>query len=241
VGGTIFHERGITPLEISFFFLGFSLFLLAPFAVRNGLFTKVKQVWRILLIYSCVNTVLVLSQFTALALGLSAGVTALLLYLQPVWTILFGRIFFKERIDLVRVGVIVLALTGMVLVINPFQSNLTSGSQLISGTPTIVLGEIVAIIGGVCLSLWIILGKKMRLGTISDPVQLTFVVRGSSLIPIAIISIVAYTFGTTLFLASPSIIVPNLLPLFLYSVIAGTLPDLIFYIGVKTVSPSRRE
>src|SRR5579875_2043581 len=120
VGASILSSHGLSMLDISFFFLFLSLFPLAPFAARKGsLFFQFSSNWRYLTFYSLVNTCLLLSQLGSIALGLPPATVALLLYTQPAWTVIFGRVFFQERINGTRIIIIILALVGAFLVTDP--------------------------------------------------------------------------------------------------------------------------
>ncbi|MCL4519705.1 MAG: EamA family transporter [Thaumarchaeota archaeon] len=99
VGASLLSKNGVPVLAISFFFLAFSLVVLAPFALKRGFNNRIKSSARFLLAYGLIGAFLVLSQFASLSLGVSPAITALLLYTQPVWTVVFGRLFLSEKID----------------------------------------------------------------------------------------------------------------------------------------------
>ncbi len=207
VGGSLLSKRGFSVLDISFFFIFFSILVLAPFSVKKDrkVFSIMKSNWKFFLSYALVNLFILLSQFGSLALGLNPPVVALLLYTQPIWTIIFGRFAFKETITSIKLGIIVMALIGVFLLMNPFsllaKSQSPSAGGLLPST-NLLFAEFLALIGGVFLSLWVILGKKGRANRIKEPVSLTFAVRTFSLIPIGVVSLVAYVFRTGLFLSS---------------------------------------
>ncbi|MHB8566261.1 MAG: DMT family transporter [Nitrososphaerales archaeon] len=232
VGASLLTKNGLTALEISFFFLFLSILPLGLVVAltREGFLGRVRSSSRYLALYAGANTFLVLSQFSSISLGLSPAITALLLYTQPVWTVIFGRIFFNDTIDRSRIGVILLALAGIALITNPV---LPTGGPL---NVKVIVSEGLALTGGIFLAIWIILGKKGRLGAFKDPLELTLAVRGSTLIPIALISISSITFYPTLFLSNPGIIWSNLLWLFAFSIIAGIVPDFLFYAGIEKVA-----
>ena len=190
VGASLLSKNGVPVLAISFFFLVFSLVVLAPFALKKGFSGRIKRAFRFLSAYGAIGAFLVLSQFTSLSLGVSPPITALLLYTQPIWTVLFGRLFFSERIDISRAGVIILALVGALFVSDPF-----SQSAQINLQGSLLVGEIIALLGGVFLSGWIILGKQARSSNFVDPSELTFAARASVFVYISIICISALLLG----------------------------------------------
>lgn len=233
VDASLLAKGGLSTLDISFFFLVISIIPLAPFVAGRDIFRKILSSSRFLAAYALVNTFILLSQFGSISLGLSPAIVALLLYTQPVWTVIFGRAIFKEKIEVARILVIVVALIGIVLITDPFSAqhpSLSSGSNAL-------FAELLALFGGVFLSLWIILGKKGRLENFKDPVELTFAVRSVSCLPIGGISFFAFVFGKGLFLGSPGSIYSNLWLLIVFAIFAGTIPDFLFYTGVEKVQP----
>ncbi|MCL4518068.1 MAG: DMT family transporter [Thaumarchaeota archaeon] len=230
VGASLLSRNGVPVLAVSFFFLSLSLIVLAPFAFRKGFASRVKRSSRFLLAYGLIGAFLVLSQFVSLSMGVSPAITALLLYTQPLWTVVFGRLFFSEKIDLSKLGVIVLALSGALFVSNPFSESAQSNLQ-----GTLLVGEVIALLGGVFLSGWIILGKKARLSEFINPAELTFAARGSTLIYVTAICAVAILLGQNHLLGSPTVIYSNFAYLFVFSIVAGVLPDYLFYRGIEKV------
>ncbi|MCL5068963.1 MAG: DMT family transporter [Thaumarchaeota archaeon] len=196
VGGSILASRGLSTLDISFFFLFISILPLGPLVLRNRLIlSEFRSNWKYLSLYSLVNSCLYFRNLAAFRSGLSPPRVAFLLYTQPVWTVVFGRAFFGERMSRARICIILLALSGSVLVTDP--ASIIGSHNLQSG-----LGEVIAASGGVFLSLWIILGKKGRLRNIENPLELTFAVRASSSLPVGVISIGSLLLGRGLFLSN---------------------------------------
>ncbi len=230
VGASLLSKTGLSAFDISFFFLSLSLIPLAPFVLRRGFLLRMRDSWRYLSAYSLANTGLVLLQFESLKLGLAPAVSALLLYTQPIWTIIFGKIFFAEKVDRTRIGVVALALTGVFLITDPITIFHGFGSNM-----NTFYGYIAALTGAVFLSLWIIMGKKGRLDVFQKPVELVFAVRGSTLILVSVVSLATLTTGAHVFLANPDAIFHNILPLFAFAIIAGTIPDFLFYSGIEKV------
>lgn len=231
VGGSLLSkDGGYTTFDISFFFMIFSVLVLAPFAIRKDrkILGKMKANWRFLSGYAFVNLFLLLTQFGSLSLGLSPPTVAFLIYTQPVWTIILGRIFFRERVGARGLGIIALALLGVLFITDPLSFR---SSQNIDT----ILAEVLAIAGGFALSVWIILGKKGRLDQLKEPLSLTFAVRTFSILPIGLVSLGAYFIEPRSFLG-PQDYTINIVFLALFAVFAGALPDYLFYRGVKNVT-----
>ena len=216
VGGSLLAKTGLSAFEISFFFLAFSLIPLTPFALRQGFVRKIGESWRYLSVYSMVGTGLILLQFESLVLGLQPAVSALLLYTQPIWTIVFGKAFFSEKIDRAKIGMVGLALFGVLLIVNPesFFSQIGSNN---------FFGEISALAGGILLSLWIILGKKGRLENFRSPGEMAFAVRGGTLVFVSETCFSILALGYQTFFESPELISTNLIQLFAFSIVAAAI------------------
>ncbi len=68
--------------------------------------------------------------FYALVLALkhsSLSVTVMLLFTSPIWALLLGASFLKERLTLGRIGGIIVAFTGIWILINPWSTGITVG------------------------------------------------------------------------------------------------------------------
>jgi DME family drug/metabolite transporter len=228
VGASLLSKVGLSTLDISFFFLTISIIPLAPFVLQRNFARRVLSSSGFLVTYSIVNTLILITQFGSISLGLAPAVVALLLYSQPVWTVLLGRIIFHERIDLIRITVIAIALTGIVLVTDPLTAISSAGTNKF-------FAEILALLGGVFLSLWIILGKKGRTSNFKSPVELTFAVRATSCIPIGLISFGSLLFQKGLFLDNIGAVYSNIWGIILFAIFAGTIPDFLFYLGIERV------
>jgi drug/metabolite transporter, DME family len=242
VGGSLLTRQGFGVLDISFFFIFFSVLALAPFALKKdcSIFSTIKSDWKFFSSYAIVNLCILLSQFGSLDLGLSPPIVALLLYTQPVWTIVFSRLAFKETLTTAKFGIIALAIIGVFLVTNPFSMLIHSQIASANSHPTSIanslLAELLALIGGLFLSLWVILGKKGRMSKIKEPISLTFAVRAFSIFPIGLVSLVAYLSSSGLFLSSSADFSSlDLSYLVLFAIFAGALPDYLFYLGIAKV------
>jgi DME family drug/metabolite transporter len=230
VGGSLLTKAGLSAFDISFFYLLISVLPLLPFALTSHLFARMVKSWKYLSLYSLTNTGLVLLQFESLKLGLPPGISALLLYTQPVWTVIFGRVFFSESVTRSRAGIIALALVGVILIADPTSFFRDMGSKTNN-----IPGELAALIGAVFLSLWIILGKKGKLEVFQKPEELVFAVRASTFVSVALICVTTLAAGDRVFFGDPSAISRTLVPLIIFAIGAGTIPDFLFYSGIQNV------
>lgn len=235
VVASLLGRKGFSALEISFFYTLFSIIPLLPILTRRAFIRKIAKRVRYVLSYSFATSLLLLFTFESLVLGLSPGITSLLAYTQPFWTIIIGRIFLAERMEKGRIGIVILALVGIFLVVDPIN-NLRQTNPSSLGIPSSVLPYAFALLGGICLSIWIIMGRRGSLEDFSDPLEMTFAVRGGStvftLIMIIVWEAVLNQFAT---LSAIQPIQSNLLILVLFSIASGLLPDFLFYLGVRNV------
>ncbi len=86
-------------------------------------------------------------------LGVPVAIVALLLYTQPIWTTVLGKVLLSEAITPKKIVAAVLAVCGLLVLINPFGMDVAFAP----------LGLLSAVLAGLCLSLWVIWGRKSGL------------------------------------------------------------------------------
>jgi drug/metabolite transporter (DMT)-like permease len=228
-------KRGLSSLDISFFFTFLSVLPFIPFVANRKLLKKIKDHLGYVIIYSFISVLLILSIFESIVLGLSPGIVSLLTYTQPFWTIIFGRLLFGEKIVSRKIGLIVVAFVGIFLITNPIGSPVSS-TVFTNPNSSLPVEYALAIFSGVCLSLWVILAKKGSANGFEDPVELTFVIRSGSAALLFLTGLISRFAGITVFFANFSSVESNFVFLLLFSLLTGLSPDLLFYSGVKSVS-----
>ena len=122
--------------------------VLLPLIVLRKEYRLKRGMLPIFLASGIVGAALALAQFGALILGASVAVVVLLLYTQPLWTTLFGRFFLQEMVTKHKVIAIALVILGVVFLVNPFDLTVDSFP-----------GPMVALVGGIFLSAWVILSR----------------------------------------------------------------------------------
>jgi drug/metabolite transporter (DMT)-like permease len=147
-GGQIFINLGLSLYQIAVIPPLFSFLLIPLVALKKNLRPS-KEMVKAFPVFGLVGALTILSEFGALFLGVPVAVVVLLLYTQPLWTIIFSRIFLKERITKQKLFAIAIFFLGMLTLSNPFT---ISAKWNLSGI-------IVALIGGVSLSGWVIFGR----------------------------------------------------------------------------------
>lgn len=106
-----------------------------------------------------------LCYFKALELGVPSGLTSVLLYLYPGLVAVLARVFFKEKLSIVRVLAIVAAFVGTVLAIDPFGGTSTTAATIPednSGSGP--LGIAFGIGSALMYALYIVVGSRVTKG-----------------------------------------------------------------------------
>jgi drug/metabolite transporter, DME family len=158
-GGQIFANIGLSLFELSTLPYIFSLVFLFPFIIQKKFWVD-KRNFLILLILGVVEVFCTIFQFAGLVFGASVAVVVLLLYAQPLWTTIISYFFLKEKINKWHIISCVLVIFGVIFLVNP--------AELFSSKS--VLGVLAALLGGIFLSLWVVLGSlssKQKINAIS--------------------------------------------------------------------------
>lgn len=152
MGGQYFHNVGFSLYEISclIFFLAISLI---PLLIFKKEYRFPREQITFFIIFGFIGAGLQIGQFAGIVLGVPVAIIALLLYSQPIWTSVFGRLFLNEAITTRKILALLLALTGILVLVNPF------GIQNKFSTA----GLLAALGAGVFFSLWVIGGRKSGL------------------------------------------------------------------------------
>jgi len=225
-GGSIFSNLGLSLFQIATIpYLLASLFLV-PFLIKIG-FKGVKKNLKILLFYAIVSQGVVLCQFGGIVFGASVAVVVLLLYAQPLWTILISYFFLKESVSKYQIIAGILVLIGVFFLVNPFEL----------GNSKSIVGIIFALFGGIFLSLWVVVGSVASKRNLS-PLWIFFFGSGVG----AIVYLVVYPL-MVIFAPFPKVIGISFdFPLFvfvliiLFSLVAVIGAHLLYYAGAKRVS-----
>lgn len=90
-----------------------------------------------------------------------AGKTAVLVYAMPFWTLILARLFLQERFRGVQWLAVFLALSGMVLVFDPWHSH---GS---------LVSEALAVLSGISWAASVVVAKRLQAGNDTDLLTLT--------------------------------------------------------------------
>lgn len=223
-GGQIFLNMGLSVYTLSIIPYLMIAVLLLPFLIfKKEYRPKGKPfIW---ILYGISSGICVLAQYAALVFGVPVAMVVLLLYTQPLWTLLICKIFFKDKINKKSIFACILVFLGVVVLVNPFS--IVSIKSLI--------GVFIALFGGLALSGWVVLGGFLSKEK-NHPIGIKFTE-----------SILAMTF---MFLVLPLILllknpaITNLsfiwsgkiwFYLVMYTIFAILVNHLFYYKGMKTV------
>ncbi len=225
-GGHFFVNLGLSLFEISLYRVLFiSLILLPVVLIKRDLLIK-KSALFFFIIYGLIGAFLELSQFGGIAFGIPVAVVALLIYSQPIWTIVFGKLILKEKITTRKVLAVFIALAGVFLILKSWDIQ----------SPKSLAGVISSLLGGIFLSLWIIWG---RISGISNQhyVTTTFGWTAFSVAWLLLLLPIA-----NIFIKEPIVIRISTdfqsiywLYLAIFAFIGGVIPHLFFYRGVQKI------
>jgi drug/metabolite transporter (DMT)-like permease len=102
------------------------------------------------LLFGFLNSILELVWLGSLSLGIPISIFTLLLYTQPFWTVIFGRIFFKEKITRLKIVSLILVLLGVLILISPWEVKTGLDS----------IGLVLAGLSGLLYSIFLIISKE---------------------------------------------------------------------------------
>jgi drug/metabolite transporter (DMT)-like permease len=171
-GGQVLARLGFSLFEISIIPYLLPLAVLAPIWFYNRKDFK-KEFIPLMLLYGAVETGIVFCQFAAPFFGATVTTTLLLLYVQPLWTILATILFLKEKITFVNILACILVLAGVVVLVGP--------SEIVS--LKLNFGFLIALLGGIFLSGWVSVGSHLSKSGVK-PIHTMFI--GSSLMVMAL-------------------------------------------------------
>lgn len=227
-GGQIFLNLGYSVYEIPFYSLGFAALILLPVVlIKRELLTKRNMVG-FFVVYGAIGALINVTQYIGLVFGVPVAIVALLLYTQPVWTIIFGMFMLRERVTKNKVLAVVIAMIGIIAITSPWQAE---------SMPSIK-GIFFALIAGIFLSLWIIFGRKSGISK-QHYITTTFSFNlFSSMWLVIAHPVVNRLFNNPMFRLSFELS-PKLLLLFIFSLFTQILACSLFYKGVEKVEASK--
>jgi len=231
VGGSFFHRSGLSLYEIALYPLILTFLMLLPVLVRGGRYVPRREMVPFFAVYGLIGALAELAQFGGIVLGVPVATVALLLYTQPIWTSLLGKLLLQERITGRKALAVALAFGGAVVLI---RGELGTG-----GGVRDVRGIAGATLGGVFVALWVVWGRKSGIHR-QHSVTTTLGWSGFSAAWLIVLWPVffAITRDRALSRLSLSFEGKDWLLLAVFALIEGVLPMLLLFRGLQTVPAS---
>lgn len=225
-GGKVFSNLGLSLFEISIFPYVIGLIPMLIFLLFQRSLGLRRDMIPIFILYGFLTALVVIGQFGSVILGLPVAIAVLLLYTQPLWTILYSAIFEKQRITFLEIFCCILVLLGVLFLVSPWNSfHITSW-----------LGFAAGIMGGIGLSGWILTGSiASKAG--NEPAN-TFVWGNISLsifLAVLLPIIRLTTNDPTIVHFSLNFAPSTWIWLVIFSIFATVLNHLVYFYGVKVV------
>jgi len=229
VGGRVFAQLGFSLLEIAITGGLFGALILAPVLVwRRDLRIRRRDAG-IFIAFGVMGAVLQIGQFLGIVLGVPVAIVALLLYTQPLWTVVLGRLWLGEPITRRKLGALALSAVGIVILVGP-----TGSAQGYSA-----LGLAGPLVAGVMLAVWIILGRMSALRG-NHPITTTFGYQASTTLGLLALWPVLATWPIFAGMSrlDPAVFVTNWQAVLIYTVLANVLPALLVMWGMVALEAS---
>lgn len=191
-GAKILFMSGATLFEVMLFsnLIGAALF--TPFVVKE--FKRFIGVPPVITLLFTLSVLLVnVGDYVPLFMNVSVTLVLLLVYLQPIWTIMIERFYFKKHIAAADWVMVAVMFAGLIILINPFQ-----------GIHYSLVGMSLALFAGLGESVWILITKYFSKKGIS-PASTYWCTCFYAVVPLAVLYLLAnrymprYEDGFTLF------------------------------------------
>jgi DME family drug/metabolite transporter len=229
VGGRFFANMGFSLLEIAIAGGLFGALLVLPVIVWRPDLRPARRDLMFFVGFGVMGTVLQISQFLGIVLGVPVAIVALLLYTQPVWTVLLGRLLLAEPITRQKIAALALASVGILLLVGPTDSQ----------DPYSLLGLVAAAVAGLGISLWVILARMSALRGV-HAVTTTFTYQASTTVGLLVVGagLAVALPGNDMWTIEASTFALNWQPVLIYAVTANLIPALLVMWGMKALEAS---
>lgn len=228
-GGQFFVNLGLSLFEISLYPIFFMTLIFLPVFLFKRQYLIKKEMLLFFIIYGLIGALAELAQFGGIVLGVPVATVALLLYSQPIWTVIFGKLMLNEQITIRKIIAVGFSILGVILLLKSWNIESVGSIE----------GIISALLGGIFLSLWIIWGRKSG---ISKQHYLTTTIgwAGFSTIWLLLLWPIVAFFANepTIIRLSTHFPLQYWLYLVVFAIIAGVIPSLCFFRGVQKIHAS---
>ncbi|MHA1168526.1 MAG: DMT family transporter [Candidatus Hodarchaeales archaeon] len=153
----LLRDAGASSLESTFMrlFFGFIIALAVIFLFRmSTYYSQYKssisfKVQKTYIIQGTIFAIMIIVYIGSIALYTPAGEAALLVQMHPFGTMFLGRIILKEKITLHKIVALLMALSGLIILITPWESD------ILNHLP----GDLLAISNGFFYSIYLVTGR----------------------------------------------------------------------------------
>lgn len=224
-GGKVLMNMGASLFEVMLYPEVLSLLIMLYPARRD--FKRIFKVpLKASLLFMISMLMVNIGEFAPIILNIPVTLIVLILYLQPLWTILIERFYFHQKQSKMDWILVVVMLIGMAVLVNPLADTHFSWT-----------GVIIALLGGIGLSLWVFITRYFTLQGIST-YETFMAVNIYSIIPIILLYFLAELTHQNPTLRMLAVNMPiELWEAFIfYSMIIFTLPNLLLYKANGAVS-----
>ena len=226
-----------TLLRLTFAFV-FSAILLGYYWTKTpqGFYQSLAlQLQKVYLIQGLLMTLMVLSYLSSIALDTPAGEAALLVQVQPFVTLFFAWLILHEKVTVQKIGAVVVAMIGLILLTQPWEWN----SFLSSLT-----GDLLAMANGTFYSIYILVGRGVAPERKKIPhlLSIAWILVWSMIIGIPLIWLfnLLPLDASLVAISVTRLLAPAILFLgFLLAVVASVLPYGLLMVSAKHVESSR--
>lgn len=230
VGGEFFFRNGFSLFEIALYPILLMTVAVFPLVLLRPQFSIPKRLLPFFVVYGLIGSFAEFGQFVGLVFRVPVAVVALVLYTQPLWTVLLSAGLLGERITWRKIAAMFLALAGVLV--------LLLGSWTLTVRHPFV-GLLACLIASVFISLWVIWGRKSG---ISDQHYVTTTFGWGAFTTLWLITlwpllhrIIDNDAVTRLSAAFPTSYWPYL---FLFAIVGGIIPSFCFFRGLQVVEAS---
>jgi drug/metabolite transporter (DMT)-like permease len=228
-GAQFFSNLGLSLYEISVLSFFMEVLILVPIVLIKKEYAIKRKMVPFFIVYGLIGSFLQFTQYGGIVLGVPVAIVALLLYNQPIWSIIFGKIMLKEKITKIKFIAVIISFLGVIILIQPW--NIASVGP--------IQGIIFALLGGIFLSLWVVYGRKSGIN------NQHYVTTAAGYAIFSAIWLFLFWPAASLFFHDLNIIRLNINILakswyyiFIFALAAHIIPHFFFYKGVQKIQAS---
>ena len=202
--------------------------LTLPLFLTKKRYLVTKEMIKFYLLFVFVSSFGFLAQYASIIFGVPVSIVVSLLYTQPLWTVIFSKIFLREKITKAKILAVFIVLLGIVFIVNPLKIEIVGS----------LTGIIIVLIGGLSFSGWTILGSlsgKRKYNAITT----MFV--NSSLVTLFVLlyyPIISLLNNPSLTAFSFNIPLKIWLYIIIIRIFTAIIPHILYYTGTRKVSTS---